>query len=140
MPRNPSPSEIQRQLDAWTEEYEALKSRVRDIGFVCTGSLYTRWMVCGKPNCRCRSNPEQRHGPYYQLTWKEGGITIARRLSAEHAKLYQEWIANRQRLDALLSQMHRISRKAARQLLRASSDPSSTSEEPPRRSRSRKKR
>jgi hypothetical protein len=139
MPRKPSPAESQRRLRACTEEYEAIKARIHDIGFICTGSLYVRWMVCGKPNCRCCTDPDQRHGPYHQLTWKEAGRTISRSLSAEHAKLYQDWIANRQRLESLLSQMHRVSAKAARQLLRAASDSSSTPDEPPQRSRSQKK-
>ena len=30
------------------------------------GSLFTRWGVCGKPNCACRSG--QKHGPYYVLS------------------------------------------------------------------------
>lgn len=139
MGSTPSPAELPRQLQACTDEYQAIKARIHEIGFICTGSLYTRWMVCGKANCRCHRDPDQRHGPYYQLTWKEGGRTISRNLSAEHAKLYAEWIANRRRLESLLSQMHRISLKAARHLLRAAA-PSSAPEPLPQRSRSTKKR
>ena len=107
--------------------------------FICTGSLVERWTTCGKPNCSCSTDPEQRHGPYYQLTWKEAGLTRTRRLSAHHARLYKQWISNRQRLEAVLAQMHRVSLGAAHQLLRAAS-PTSTADEPPQRTRSQKSR
>jgi hypothetical protein len=135
MPRTPSP----RSLRRLTREYDALKARIQKIGFICTGSLVKRWTTCGKPNCSCSTDPEQRHGPYYQLTWKEAGVTKTRRLSAHHAKLYQQWIANRQRLEAVLSQMHRVSLDAAHQLLRAAS-PTFTPDEPPQRSRAKNPR
>jgi hypothetical protein len=137
MPRAPTPRSLEAQLRQLNREYDALKARIQKIGFICTGSLVERWTTCGKPTCRCSANPEQRHGPYYQLTWKEAGITRTRRLSAQHAKLYQKWIANRQRLDALVSEMHRVSVNAASQLLNAASA-AATPEDPPKRSRSRK--
>jgi hypothetical protein len=119
-------------------ECSQVKARIQKIGFICTGSLVERWTTCGKPNCRCSTDPERRHGPYYQLTWKEKGVTVTRRLSPEHAKLYQKWVANRQRLESLLAQMHRVSVEAARHFLRAATHASSTPEEPPLRRRSRK--
>lgn len=140
MSKNPSPAQLERRLRACHQEYEAIKARIPDIGFICTGSLAKRWMICGKPTCRCRTSPDERHGPYYQLTWKEGGVTISRHLPREHAKLYEEWIANRRRLDGLVSQMHRVSVRAARHLLRATTARASDPHEPPLRSRSRKKR
>ena len=54
-----------------------------------------------------------RHGPYFQYTRKLGGKTLTRRLDAEQADLYREWIANRRHLDELITQMDLISRQAA---------------------------
>jgi hypothetical protein len=119
MRRKPSPRELERRLCQYTAEYDALKARLQDIGFICTGSLVTRWTSCGKSTCACSRDPEQRHGPYYQLTWKEHGVTVTRRLSAEHAALYQEWIDNRHRLESVLQQMQQVSARASKQLLRA---------------------
>ena len=123
MRRTPSPRELERRLRQYTAEYDALKARLQDIGFICTGSLVTRWTTCGKSNCVCHRDPKQRHGPYHQLTWKEDGVTVTRRLSPEHAQLYQEWIDNRRRLESLLAQMQQVSAKASRQLLRAAERP-----------------
>ena len=98
-------------------EYARLKARLREVGFICEGSLVERWMQCGKPNCACASDRASQHGPYFQLSWKEKGKTVSRRLPAEHAPLYRQWIANRQRLRSIIQQMQGVSKKARRHLL-----------------------
>jgi uncharacterized protein DUF6788 len=76
-------------------------------------------MQCGKPNCACATDRASQHGPYYQLSWKEKGKTVSRRLPAEHARLYRQWIANRQGLQSIIQRMHGVSQKAHRHLLPA---------------------
>ena len=125
-----SPDELQRRLQECQTEYEAIKARIAEIGFICTGSLVKRWMACGKPNCRCSTDPSQRHGPYYQLSWKEAAVTVSRRLPIEHAHLYEEWITNRRRLESLMAQMQRVSAKASRHLLRAAGETKSSLQQP----------
>jgi hypothetical protein len=114
---------LKRRLRERQQEYRRIKARIQDVGFICEGSLVQRWMPCGKPNCRCSTNPKQRHGPYWQLSWKEAGRTVSRRLSPEHARLYKEWIANRRALESLLRQMQAVSRTAGRHLLAAAVEP-----------------
>src|SRR3974390_3852674 len=98
--RRPSKAQLERRLQRLRRDYEAVKARIAEIGFICEGSLQELYTSCGNPNCRCR-DPERRHGPYWQLTWKEQGKTVTRRLSAEDAALYHEWIANSPQLGAL---------------------------------------
>ncbi len=109
--RRLSRSEVERRLERCRRDYETAKARVAEIGFVCEGSLLERRTCCGNPSCRC-AEPKGRHGPYWQLTWKEGGRTVTRILSEEAADHYREWIANRRRLDALLAEMRALSREA----------------------------
>lgn len=111
-----SKAELKRHLQRVSRDYEKAKTRLAEVGFICEGSLAELYTSCGNPNCRC-ANPEQRHGPYWQLTWKEAGKTVTRRLSAEDAALYHEWIANRRQLDAVLEQMRDLSRQAGEQIL-----------------------
>lgn len=136
MPSKLSRKELEKRLRAAQEDYERLKARIREVGFICEGSLVERWMTCRKPNCRCSGDPPQLHGPYYQLTWKERGKSVCRNLPPEHARLYQEWIANRRQLDALLKQMKAVSRKAGRYLLEAATASPSSSERPRKKPRS----
>lgn len=128
--------ELQRRLRQCERDYARIKAQIRDVGFICEGSLVERWMPCGKPNCRC-SDPNQRHGPYYQLSWKQAGKTMSRRLSPEHARLYQEWITNRRQLEALVKQMRDISRTARQHLLDVIDDPAAAPAKSPRQRRRR---
>jgi hypothetical protein len=112
----PSKTELKRRLQRVSRDYEAVKARLAEVGFICEGSLAELYTSCGNPNCRCR-NPDQRHGPYWQLTWKEAGKTVTRRLSAQDATLYREWIANRRQLEAVLEQMRDLSRQAGEYML-----------------------
>jgi hypothetical protein len=111
-----SRSELEARIAACQLDYQTVKARVAKIGFICEGSLVERWTRCGKPNCRC-AEPAGRHGPYYQLSWKEHGRTVSRRLTADDARLYREWIANRHQLDALVNEMKALSRQAGQYLL-----------------------
>ncbi|MGH9116895.1 MAG: DUF6788 family protein [Acidimicrobiales bacterium] len=108
-------SEQERRLNALRADYEAVKARLADVGFTCEGSLVCRYTSCHNPRCRC-ADPVQRHGPYWQLSWKQDGRTVSRIISAEEAEHYREWIANRHGLEEILTEMQDISRKAAEQI------------------------
>lgn len=107
-----SATQARRRLESCRADYEHLKARIAEIGFTCEGSLVQRYTRCNNTSCRC-VDPNQRHGPYWQLSWKQQGRTVSRMLSADEAALYQEWIDNRRRLESLLEQMKDLSRTAA---------------------------
>lgn len=111
-------SEHERHLEALRAGYEAAKARLAEVGFTCEGSLVERYTCCHNPRCRC-VDPARRHGPYWQLSWKQDGRTISRIISAEEAELYRQWIANRRRLHQTLDEMRDISRQAAEQITAA---------------------
>jgi hypothetical protein len=134
MARRISPQQLQRRLRAAQRDYERVKARILDVGFICEGSLVERWMPCGKPNCRC-VDPDQRHGPYIQLSWKQAGKTVSKRLSPEHARLYQEWIANRRQLEAIVAALHDVARSAHQHLLDAANAAADAATAPDRRPR-----
>ena len=130
--RQPSASVLKRRLERLSADYEAAKARLAEIGFTCEGSLIERYTTCNNPNCRC-ADPEQRHGPYWQLSWKQAGKTVSRLLSAEDAALYREWIDNRHRLEAALDEMRDLSRQAGEQILASEGRPFHGPERPRRR-------
>ena len=111
-----SEAELERRLKTCRTRYAAAKAALSAVGFTCEGSLVERSTCCHNPNCRC-ADPNQRHGPYYQLSWKEAGKTVSRLLSADDARLYAEWIANRRRLESALEDMKDLSRQAGEYLL-----------------------
>ncbi|HYS35834.1 MAG TPA: DUF6788 family protein [Pseudonocardiaceae bacterium] len=80
------------------------------------GSVAERRTTCGAANCRCRTDPTQRHGPYFEYTRKVAGKTTGRRLTAEQAEQYRSWIANRRTLDQITAAMDELSHQAVRLL------------------------
>ena len=101
-------------LSRQEERYEKAKAEIDDLGFVLQGSVVERWMECGKPACRCHEDPEARHGPYYQWTWKAGGKTRSVYLTKEQAALCKKWIKNNRRLNRIVSRLRSVSERAAR--------------------------
>lgn len=92
--------------------YERTKRELLQVGFICQGSLTTRHEPCRRPTCRCHADPPQLHGPYHLLTRKVQGKTVTLRLPPQQAAIYQQYISNRQRLQAVLDRMHDLSQQA----------------------------
>jgi hypothetical protein len=99
--------------------FEELKRQIMELGFVRPGSLVCRYMPCGNPSCRCMGTPPRLHGPYYEWSYKIVGKTHTIRLSAEQAKMCEEWVQNHKRLKRLLQEMKHLSLKETDRILGA---------------------
>lgn len=75
------------------------------------GSLASRFMRCGKTNCRCKGEPPVLHGPYLHWTRTVAGKTVTRTLTPEQAERYQPWFDNARRLRELLTDLEARSLK-----------------------------
>lgn len=115
------------RLDRLERSYRALAAKLAaeldTVGFISPGSVVSRYTSCGKPSCRCQADPPQRHGPYYQWSRAVAGKTVSRRLTDDQAQLYQDWIANRRRIEQLIAQMDQTSAAAADLLLHQAAPP-----------------
>ena len=69
-----------------------------------------RMMKCGHPQCACHRGPAQRHGPYFEWTYKVNGKTVNVKLSPQAAPLYQAATKQNRKLKAVLARMERLSR------------------------------
>ena len=69
------------------------------------GTLASRYMRCGKPNCRCKAEPPVLHGPYLHWTRTVAGKTVTRTLTPEQATRYQPWFDNARHLRGLLTDL-----------------------------------
>jgi hypothetical protein len=83
--------------------------QLAQIGFALPGTLTERLTRCGKPNCRCHSDPPVLHGPYHQWTRKAGGKTVTRLLSDDQLADYQDWFDNQRRLRCLIAELEALS-------------------------------
>ncbi len=109
-------SRREQALRRCEQEYQALKTQIDGLGYILQGSLRERWMQCGKQACRCYTDPQARHGPYYQWSWAEQGKTKSVYLDADQAKQCREWIQNHRELERLLKLMRAVSLRVARLL------------------------
>jgi hypothetical protein len=108
----------EQRLQAHERSLRRLAEQLLHPGFISSGSVVRHYAPCGKPNCRCHADPPQLHGPYWQWSYRPpGGKTVSRKLSERQALLYQEWIANRRRLLAIVAEMEVVSRQAVEILL-----------------------
>lgn len=133
--RRLSPKQLERRLERLRADYQAATAKITEVGFTCEGSLVERYTTCNNPNCRCK-DPQQRHGPYWQISWKEAGKTVSKLISAEDAALYQQWIDNRRRLETALDEMRDLSHQAGEQILASRGRPFHGPQRPRQRRRS----
>ncbi len=87
---------------------QALARRLADAGFILPGKVLTRYMRCGKPNCRCQNDPDQRHGPYLQWNRMVDGKTRTLQLPPETLQHYQQWFDNAEQLRSTLVELEAL--------------------------------
>ena len=112
------PTRLERYERTYRALAEELAAEAATVGFISPGSVVSRYTSCGKPGCRCQADPPQRHGPYYQWSRAVAGKTVSRRLNEDQAEIYRAWIANRKRIDAIITRMEKVSADASEILLR----------------------
>ncbi len=115
---NPAPS-VDPVLQRHETQFHALRAQLADLGFFCKGTLLERRLTCGKPNCACSQEPERRHGPYFEWTYKVAGKTVNVRLSADAVAAYREATAEWRRLRTLLRRLESLSRRALKRRARS---------------------
>lgn len=91
-------------MDQDQQQHEIAR-RLGELGFALPGTITERTKSCGKPTCRCRDEPEQRHGPYIQWTRTVNGKTVTKILSEDQLARYQPWFENARRLKELIAML-----------------------------------
>lgn len=111
------PKASHTSLESCEQRYRELARQLAEIGYITSGSVALRYNRCGKAYCACHSDPERRHGPYWQFTAKVAGKTVNKRLTEAEVHLYEKWIANDRKARALLSTMREVAAEAAALIL-----------------------
>lgn len=91
----------------------AIAAELAQIGFALPGSLVSRTTACGKPGCRCQSDPPVLHGPYLTWTRTVNGKTITRKITEEQRARLQPWFDNARRLRQLVTDLETLSLQAS---------------------------
>ena len=96
--------------------FRQARQELHQLGYFLKGTVLKRMMKCGQANCACQRDPSQRHGPYFEWTYKVKGKTVNVKLSPQAAPLYQAATKQHRKLKAALARMERLSRTALARL------------------------
>jgi hypothetical protein len=91
-----------RALQRARERIHSIRASLGGIELICSGTLSERWKTCGKPSCRCASDPAARHGPYYQWIRMRAGKPAQRYVSEQQAQILRQAIDNYRQVKKLL--------------------------------------
>lgn len=91
------------------EKLRSLKEQILEFDLICSGTLYRRFRKCGKASCRCATDPEARHGPYYQWSRMEGRRQVHTDVPPTFAPRLEQAQRSYQKLRRLLQRWERES-------------------------------
>jgi hypothetical protein len=101
-------------LKRHVKRFQELKRGLHQLEYFCKGTVLKRMMKCGKSQCACASDPDKRHGPYFELTYKANGKTVNVKLSPETAPLYQAASLQYRKLKTLVDRLEKLSQAILR--------------------------
>ena len=79
-----------------------IKTALGALGALRPGSLSAQYNVCGKPGCRCKADPPQKHGPYYQVSFTWQGKSHSEFVRREDLATVRHQVGTYQRLRSLV--------------------------------------
>src|SRR5213594_4754053 len=83
-------------------EIERIKKELSALGDLRPGSLSRQYNVCGKPGCRCKASPPEKHGPYYQVSYTRKGRSRSMFVRGEQVTRVRQQLKNYTRLRRLV--------------------------------------
>lgn len=66
------------KLKGLEEKRSRVKEQLTEVGDMRQGTVSERYLKCGKEQCRCGSEKDYVHGPYFSLTKSVKGKTVTR--------------------------------------------------------------
>jgi hypothetical protein len=76
-------------LGAPDQRFRQARQELHQLDYFLKGTVLKRMMKCGQPQCACHRDPSQRHGPYFEWTYKVKGKTVNVKLGPKTAPVYQ---------------------------------------------------
>jgi hypothetical protein len=93
---------MNRRQPSLEAQIEKLKQEIVRLGDLRPGKLSQQYNVCGKADCRCKADPPQKHGPYYQVSFTRNGKSSTQFVRKEDLAVVRQQLRNYQRLQELI--------------------------------------
>ena len=55
------------------QHFRQARRELLQLDYFLKGTVLKRMMKCGQSQCACHRDPSQRHGPYFEWTYKAAG-------------------------------------------------------------------
>ena len=85
-------SKIRQRISQLGSTRKILETRIMNTGSLVKASYYERFIVCGKPNCKCTRG--EKHGPVPWLTGGKEKKTVSTSIPAENVTKVKELTQN----------------------------------------------
>lgn len=92
-----------KEMRTLETQIEKVKKELSSLGDLRPGSLSSQYNVCGNPKCRCKSDPPQKHDPYYQLSFTRKGRSSTKFIKKMHVATVKYQINNYAKLRTLVN-------------------------------------
>ena len=93
---------MKKRIRALESQIENIKRQIVRLGDLRPGSLSEQYNVCGNPNCRCKGDPPEKHGPYYQLSFTRKGRSGTKFVKKPQLPAVRQQLKNYARLRTLI--------------------------------------
>ena len=93
---------MSHRLQLLESKIQKIKREIAALGPLRPGTLSQQFNVCGKPDCRCKATPPQKHGPYYQLSFTWQGKSSSQFVRGEDLPTVEEQLCNYRKLRQLV--------------------------------------
>jgi len=113
---------MDRRPPSLQTQIERLKQEIVRLGDLRPGKLSQQYNVCGKADCRCKPDPPQKHGPYYQLSFTRNGKSSTQFVRKEDLARVRQQLNNYQRLRELIDRWITLGMELSRLRLQPSSE------------------
>jgi uncharacterized protein DUF6788 len=97
-----SPRARKHRIQTLERQITKIKGELATLGDLRPGSLSEQYNVCGTPNCQCKADPPQKHGPYYQLSYTRKGKSTTRFVRPRDLATVKQQMKNYKRLRTLI--------------------------------------
>jgi len=115
---------MNRQAASLEARIETIKQAIVRLGDLRPGKLSQQYNVCGKADCRCKANPPQKHGPYYQVSFTRNGKSSTQFVRKEDLAVVRQQLRNYQRLRELIDRWITLGMELSRLKLQPGSESS----------------
>ena len=98
-------------LPVLEQQRERIRNELASIGDLRPGPLREKHMRCGKPSCRCQSEHDPGHGPYFVLDCQTGGRKTTRSIPPARVAATRAQVEECKRLRRLTSELIEVSER-----------------------------